>query len=502
MGIPVKDALPVRAYHESDRHRAPELHEILAALSFALDLTEGAVAGHAIRTCLLALRLAEALSLSSRQQEDLYYASLLKDVGCSSNSARMCQIVGGDDRVTKAGAKLVDWTRTHRPNLAMLQLLWKEVLPGAPTWKKTARIFRLAANQRGTARELIELRCDRGASIVRKIGLCDRVADAVRCLDEHWDGSGYPGSLKGWDIPLLSRLMAVGQHLDAFCMSAGPEVAIEVLLRRKCRWFDPEITRAAHALHRSGVLWQYCAPGEPVALAHAAVLERQAGTRTASKETDIDLVCEAFAEVVDAKSPFTFRHSHRVKDAAVAIGREMGLPASTLVLLRRAALLHDVGKLSVPNSILDKAGRLTVEEFSTVKGHAQLSREILGRVTAFREMAVIAGQHHEKMDGSGYPDGVPAERLSLESRLLAVADVYSALSEVRPYRAGLGWDEIAPILEGDIPGKLDPTCFEALRSALSQSETLVPAPDPKPAMPHPAQLHRGGPVPLNAHPGA
>src|ERR1700678_2312068 len=105
------------------------LAEILSALSFALDLTEGAVQGHAVRSCLLGMRIGREAGLSEAELFDLYYALLLKDIGCSSNSARMCQIVGGNDIAMKAGAKLVDWTKPHQPKLETLQILWKNVLP-------------------------------------------------------------------------------------------------------------------------------------------------------------------------------------------------------------------------------------------------------------------------------------------------------------------------------------------------------------------------------------
>ena len=166
--------------------------------------------------------------------------------------------------------------------------------------------------------------------------------------------------------------------------------------------------------------------------------------------------------MVDAKSPFTYRHSIGVADAALSIARTLELPAERIKVVRRAALLHDIGKLRVPNSILDKPGRLTGEEFAVVKEHPALTRNILERVSVFGELAVIAGDHHEKLDGSGYPNHATASQLSLESRILGVADIYGALSEERPYRAGLDLDEIRRIMGQDIPVKLDGSCFEAL----------------------------------------
>ena len=447
----------------------PTLQEILVALSFALDLTEGAVPGHAIRSGLLAVRVGLAAGLDRAAISDLYYASLLKDVGCSSNSARMCQIVGGDDRIVKAGAKLADWTRPFRPQLSTLKLLWQQVLPGASAVERSARIVKLAAEQHKNNRELIELRCDRGAMIVHKLGLKAGVAIGVRHLDEHWDGGGYPASLKGHDIPIISRLMAVAQHLDAFCMERGPQAAIDTLVERSGRWFDPDLTAAAVSLDRSRKLFMHCLPDDPVDETRAAILQLNPERPTLLSALDIDSICETFADVVDAKSPFTYRHSVGVMDAAVAIGNVLDLPDHRMQVLRRAALLHDVGKLSISNTILDKPTRLTDREVEIVKTHPGLSAEILSHIGAFREIAVLTGEHHEKLDGTGYPNGLCARDLSLESRLLAVADIYGALSEKRPYREGLAPAQITAIMDRDIPARLDPQCYEALRTVMADS---------------------------------
>ncbi|RRA48982.1 HD-GYP domain-containing protein [Acidipila sp. EB88] len=450
-------------------HRASLLHEIISALSFALDLTEGAVPGHAIRSCILARRIAEAMQLHAALLGDLYFAVLLKDVGCSSNAARMCQIIGGDDRAVKAGAKLANWRQPLKPDLAAVQMLWRHVLPDAGPFRRTSRILRMAADQHKNNRELIRLRCDRGASIVRKIGMPERIARAVRCLDEHWDGGGYPDGLKGEAIPLVARLMGVAQHLDAFCMCRGPQAAIDVMVARSGNWFDPTIVKVALSLHNARTLWGQCMPSDDLDEAHRVVLDLEPDNQVPLQAREVDVICEAFAEVVDAKSPFTFYHSQGVADVATVMARMMRLPEPRIEMLRRAALLHDIGKLCVPNSILDKPGRLSAEEFEVVKAHPQMGRDILSRVGMFGCMATIAGEHHERLDGSGYPFGLSASELSLDSRLVAVADVYGALAEHRPYRAAMEPREIAMIMERDVPGRLDGECYEALRAVLLQA---------------------------------
>jgi HD-GYP domain-containing protein (c-di-GMP phosphodiesterase class II) len=460
------------ATYEPVEARDPSLQELLVALSFALDLTEGAVPGHAVRCCLLAARIAHEIGLEQAAITDLYYATLLKDVGCSSNSARVCEIAGGDDRMIKAGAKLEDWTRPLFPRFSKARLLWKQVLPGSSPLTKSARIAKMALTQHANNRDLISLRCERGSMIARKLGVGIPVAIAIGHLDEHWDGNGYPSGLRGRAIPILSRLMCVAQHLDAFCMQRGPQIAIDKLVRRSRRWFDPQLTAAAVSLARAGRLWTNCLPDDSAEAARTAVLQLDSGRQTPLSPHNIDAICETFADVVDAKSPFTHRHSPGVMDAAVAISNALGLAPQRLQLVRRAAMLHDLGKLGVPNTILDKPTRLSDAELEVVRVHPRLSAEILQPIAAFGEIALLAGEHHEKLDGSGYPNGLRRDDLSLESRLLAVADIFGALSEKRPYREARQLAEITAIMDREARTQLDPTCYEALRTIMARLTPL------------------------------
>jgi putative nucleotidyltransferase with HDIG domain len=445
------------------------LSEIISAMSFALDLTEDAVPGHSLRSCLLGMRLAEECGLRADQRASLYYSLLLKDIGCSSNAARMCAIVGGDDRALKAGAKLEDWTRPHKPSVAALKLLWHQAVPGTSAPARVARILKIGLNQHRNNEEMIRLRCDRGSEIMYKLGMGHLAAEAVRGLDEHWDGSGYPERRKGEAIPLLARICAVAQHLDVFATERGPEAALSILRERSGRWFDPALVKAAESLHRRRKLYAGATSTGDHEQTRVAVLDLDPATQEQLSASRIDVICEAFADVVDAKSPFTFSHSIGVALVASGIARKVGLPQERVQLVRRAALLHDLGKLRVPNSILDKHGPLNDAEWSAVREHPALTRRILERIPAFHELAAIAGEHHEKLDGSGYPDRRRAEELSLESRVIAVADVYSALTENRPYRMGSDPDTALRIMERDVPGRLDINCFEGLIASVTGS---------------------------------
>lgn len=439
------------------------LAEALSALSFALDLTEGAVPGHALRSCVLGMRLAEELDLPEARRVSLYYALLLKDIGCSSNAARLCQIIGGgDERRVKARVKLEDWTRLAQPNGSGFRLLWNHALPDASPVERLVGVIRIGLSQQRTSEELITLRCDRGASILRKLGLGEIAAEAVRGLDEHWDGSGYPDKRTGRAIPIESRILAIAQHLDVFASEYGAETALEVLRERSRRWFDPELVRAVDRLQRQGGLWPYALASDPEWETRQVALDLAPQAVHELAAPDVDLLCEAFADVVDAKSPFTFRHSIGVTSAALRIARDLGLSNAGLSLVRRAALLHDLGKLAIPNSILDKPSPLDADQWKIVQDHPRLTNEILSRIRSFGELAFIAGAHHERLDGSGYPNHLTHEYLPLEARILAVADVYGALTEDRPYRAALSHEQALSVLRDEVPHRLDFDCVEAL----------------------------------------
>lgn len=424
------------------------------------------------------MRLAAAAGVVEAERRELYYALLLKDIGCSSNAARLCQIVGGDERAIKAGAKLADWTKPHKAKPETIKLLWGTVLPEAHALRRAARMVYLGVTQHRNNRELITTRCDRGASIVRKLGLGAAAAEAVRSLDEHWDGGGYPEGRKGATIPLFGRILLVAQHLDVFSTSMSPDAAIAVMEERSGTWFDPELVKIAAILHREGRLWKDCLASDAEETTRHEVLELEAlweRERRFLEPAQIDQICEAFADVVDAKSPFTFRHSIGVAEAALAIGRGLGMTPERVQFVRRAALLHDLGKLRVPDSILDKQGALTGEEFAVVQEHPLLTRKILERIGAFRGVALIAGQHHEKLDGSGYPGKLGRRDLSLASRVIAVADVYCALTEERPYREALDLDQVARIMNPLAGPKLDADCYEALLASVSRPEQMLPS---------------------------
>ena len=444
-------------------HDTIRLSDVVSALSVALDLTEGQPMGHAIRSCILGMRIADELHLPAAERCDLYYALLLKDSGCSSNAARLYQIMGADEIQSKCEVKFEDWTKA---SLSGLRFLLRNVLPGAPFPRRLLRIAQIALQQRTNNAELIGTRCERGAAIARRIGLSEATAEAIHSLDEHWNGGGYPESRRGQEIPLLARIINVSQTLDVFATRSGPRAAVKAVSERSGRWFDPEIVRIVRSFEYDRKLWENVQG--PAAREH--VLQMEPGAALPASPERIDNICEAFAQVIDAKSPYTFHHSVGVAEASAAIAEEMHLAPQTRTLVRRAALLHDIGKLSVSNAILEKPGKLTASEWTIMRMHPVYTKTILRNIRNFEDLAYVAAAHHERLDGSGYPEGLTAKAMTLPARIIAVADVYQALSEKRPYREGLPTEVVITMMDRDIPEKLDRDCLAALKRSRSLSQ--------------------------------
>jgi HD-GYP domain-containing protein (c-di-GMP phosphodiesterase class II) len=440
------------------------LSDVFSALSFALDLTEGQPMGHALRTCLISLELGQRLGLTLGQQRDLYYASLLKDVGCSSNAAQVFSLFGGDDRLTKGARMRVDWSNYFRAAFFAMG----HAAPGASWFGRAARVAKLARGGPRLAAELVEVRCERGADIVRQLGLGANASAAVRALDEHWDGRGHPRGLRGDEIPIVARILTLAQTLEVFTVRGDVASALDLVRRRAGHWFDPLIASA-------------CAGVEPLLEGWRSLSTRELQERVIEAEPGaaailagpkvVDRIAQVFAEVVDAKSPFTGEHSQRTTQLAVSVAHLLGWSDADIAELRRAGLLHDLGKLTVPNSILDKPAPLTASEWEVMRLHTFYTERILEHVRGFEWLAFAAASHHERIDGSGYCRGLRGPQVPELARVLAVADVYDALSTRRPYRPALEPGQVLAIMQRDRDAGLCGVSLDALVAALGRTAT-------------------------------
>jgi putative nucleotidyltransferase with HDIG domain len=182
----------------------------------------------------------------------------------------------------------------------------------------------------------------------------------------------------------------------------------------------------------------------------------------------------ALARTVDAKSAWTAGHSQRVADTAVKIGKAYGLDANVLDVISRGSLLHDIGKIAVPTSILDKPSRLTSEEYDLMKEHPRTGARILEPIPEYDRLIPIVLQHHEWFDGRGYPAGIAGEAISIEARIVAAADVFDALTSSRPYRRGMDPLEAHRIICAASGTQFDPRVVEAFREVFEELRPAQP----------------------------
>jgi putative nucleotidyltransferase with HDIG domain len=441
------------------------LSEVLAGLSLALDLTEGQRPGHSVRSCHIGMRLAKTVGLPEDEQSHLFYALLMKDLGCSSNAARFSVLFGANDHDVKADLKVTNWSHA----LESFRFVARNVAPGQFWLRRTWQWIALMSRGPEGAREVVLTRCERGADIARTLAFSDETVQAIRALDEHWNGAGQPYGLRREQIPLLARILGLAQTVEVYATSFGLDAAFDMAIARRGKWFDPALVDALLSFRSDQHFWRSLA-GEDAAKTLAAV--EPPDRVLVANEDRLDRIAEAFALVIDAKSPWTFQHSRGVADVGVALAETMGYGGAQLRDIRRAALLHDIGKLGVSSLILDKPGRLTDDEFAAMRRHPGDTRDILKRTGCFTHLATIAASHHERLDGTGYNLGLSKSELPLLSRVLCTSDICDALRSSRPYRPGLPVERVLDIMSREVGNGIDPLCFEALETVL-QNDALT-----------------------------
>lgn len=439
------------------------LSEIISALSVALDITQGQPEGHCMRSALIGMRLAEELRLPSADRSALFYAVLLKDLGCSSNAAKISYLFGADDHLVKRSARLIDWTKPAQT----LKHGWKYCAPGGSVIEKMLKMAAMARGGPQAAKKIAEVRCERGANIARMLELPEATARAIFELDEHWNGQGHPCGLKGEEISLLGRICCLVQTVELFFTTYGLESAIDVARQRRGEWFDPQLVDALISFKADAAFWRQLL-SEDLQSVLSQWEPQDAVLMT--DEASLDRVAEAFASVVDAKSPWTFQHSTRVAEISVGVAQQFGCSEEVQRDVRRAALLHDLGKLGVSNAILDKAGKPTDEEFAQIRKHPDYTQQILEQVAAFKTLADVASAHHERLDGRGYHRRLDGTILPWTSRVLAVADICEAMTARRPYREAMPWERTHEIMAKDAGAGIDPECFAALERWLDRNQ--------------------------------
>ena len=447
---------------------APErdrLASLFGALVSSADVASGFHPEKAIRTAILATRLARAYGLDDAQQQDSYYLALVRFLGCTSFSPEAAHYGGGDDLSVHAVMSFVD---PDEP----VQLIG-DVLRGVG--RRAPRVDRVKGlvslfGDRSAPRRHAQAECDVGEALARQLGISEPIVVALGDLFERWDGKGFPRGKKSDESALLARVVIVAEVLEIAFSRYGIGAATETARKRAGGRLDPALasTFCQHAPElfaslTTGSVWELFLESEPEPHRQVtpALVERYA---------------EAFARAVDLKSVWTATHSYDVGILAASSAQVAGLDQSSVRQLRTAGWLHDLGRVAVPNLIWDKPGPLNEAEREQVRLHAYQTERLLARSPVLAPVAVLAGAVHERCDGSGYPKSLKSAQLDEPARLLAACDVFCALREDRPHRAAYGVDAAASMLTDDARrGGLDLAAARHVLEAAHAAPPRLPA---------------------------
>ncbi len=430
------------------------LAELVAALSLGVDLGFDQPMEHVLRQCVISLRLGDFLGLDDDQRSTLYYTALMVNVACHVDAHEQAKWFG-DDIALKA-TKYGHDARSLRGVAAGLRFIGS----GNPPLHRFRVGLEFALSGHRDVDGMIQQHSALARTLAGELGLDEATQQAVTASYERWDGRGWPGELRGERIPLAARISQLAEYVEVAHRVGGVTAALGLARKRSGGQFDP---RLVDALEQDAVAvfaglgttptWRTVIAGEPTL-----------GRRLHGEEVDTALT--AIADFVDLKSPFTLGHSRAVAALAADTGRELGLPQQEVGTLHRAGLVHDLGRLGVSNAIWDKPGPLGAGEWERVRLHPYFTERILGQSAVLGPLGTIAVQHHERLDGSGYPRGLSGSAIPTAARVLAVADAYRTAREPRPYRAALSADAAAVRLRADArAGRLDADVVEATLAA-------------------------------------
>jgi HD-GYP domain-containing protein (c-di-GMP phosphodiesterase class II) len=441
--------------------------EVIGALSLATDLGIGVPLEHGLQSTLFAMRLCECLGVDGDTASQTYYACLLFYVGCTADAEIAADVFGDDAALTTQAMPVRFGSRPER----MAGMMRALAPPGSPPPVRVVQIARGLPRAARVFKGHLAAFCEVAQMLTDRLGLPASIGELFAHVDERWDGKGRPGRAERDEIPLPVRIAHVARDAAFQRMLGGEEFAGRVVGERAGAAFDPAIAaRLADqavdilALDADASAWEQTLSFEPTP---QLILEGEA----------IDRALAAMGDFADLASPYLVGHSAGVAELATAAAERCRFEADDSATIRRAALVHDVGRVALPVRIWQKPGPLTPDEWERVRLHPYHSERILCRSPFLATLAPVATAHHERLDGSGYHRGTAAAALSPPARLLAAADVYHATTEPRPHRKALSPEQAAESLGQEAgAGRLDAGAVAAVLEVAGQEVPRIDRP--------------------------
>jgi HD-GYP domain-containing protein (c-di-GMP phosphodiesterase class II) len=443
------------------------LAELMATLSRASDLANGATFEQSLASAVVAARLAESMGVAEDVARDAYYLTMLRTVGCTGDGDLGRLFLGED-----VGAWL-----THLPAGSPVGVLAALVAQVGRDKKPLARAGAVARAFGNLPRILANTptHCELGKKLAERLGLGDAVARGLEQMFERWDGKGQPNGVKRDALELAVCVAHVATDAQIMCRLGGVDAARAMIRARGGKGYAPKVAeglvRDADAILSDG------GAASPAASPWEAALAAEPGPRRRLAGEEAEHAIRAVGEYADLKSGFFRGHSAGVSALAAGAARRLRLDEGDVLALARAGHLHDLGRAAVLVEVWEKPGPLTDGERERVRAHAYDTERILARADFLGPAAALASLDHERLDGSGYHRRLPPAALSMSVRVLAAADVYRALCEARPHRPARRADEAASELRHEArSGRLDADAVEAVLGAAGQPTRPAPRP--------------------------
>lgn len=438
------------------------LAELVATLSLAADLGLGHSPEHAIRATIVALEIADEIDMTSQDRATTYWVTLLAWVGCTADSFELARLFG-DDIELRAGTYDVDFAGVPQ----LTYLLRRAGSDGSLLHRATSSARLLLSNGRAAAKAL-SAHCEVTGQLAGRLGLGPEVDRCLGYTFTRWDGRGQP-DIAGDAIPLPIRLLHLADLAVAHHRTGGPVAAVDEVRRRRGTHLQPELVDTFVAL----------APRVLARLEDASgwdeIVAAEPSLRVTLGEQQLNTAFEVMADFADLKSPWFLGHSRGVADLVASSAEAAGHTPAEVQLAHRAGLVHDLGRVGVPNTVWDKPGPLTRAELERVRLHSYYTQRMLQHPAMLAEIGMVASAGHERLDGSGYHRGSVAAGVSSLARLLGAADAFHSMGEDRPHRPALHNKARVAQLRADVrAGRLDSSAVDAVLQAAGHAPRRRP----------------------------